>query len=1132
MDIREELEQSRRELLDLSNRNRLLLCSEKSRSGLRIVDELSDDIHRILVSESRSMSFLPGWGDSEEGGGESEGFEFGQPDASDLDPDRHTDTRLQTALSDEQLQKKLLRLYRDSRTLLEEQGVNTLYLALGFLHWKESASSDHIRRAPLILVPVEISRGSVRARFRLTYSNEEIGANLSLEEKLRIEFGIKMPAFPDSEELTPSSYYKRVSRAISKQPAWTVEPDEMQLGFFSFTKLLMYRDLDPAEWPKGKEPYSHEILSGLLGKQGLSRPGDSSIAADAIDEHPEASDLATILDADSSQLRALIEARTARVMVIQGPPGTGKSQTIANLIADAVLRGKKVLFVAEKMAALEVVKRRLDENEIGDACLEIHSRAANKKTVLAELERTLRLGMPIMHDAMEAKLLQLTAARDQLTRYAAAVNQPIGDTGISPRLAFVRERRAMSHLETGAPMVALGQAGEWKLADFNEKRGEVEALQARLSESGHPRLSPYWGSARAVFLPSDREVLFGSLDSVRSAIDDLDLTGRRLADSLGVDPPKNGLDSSRLDFAVKRLAGAPSLEGCKEAAPHWPEVRAQLSRVFDLGDGIASIRGRFREVLLPDAWGRDVLQLRADLRATGGRWFRFILPRWHSARAEFEALCLGESPLNVEAMLRVVDAILDERRLRSQLESERSAYDKVFDSVGDLAENDWPLRRAQAEWVLETRRLISSGDLPGWSLGFDANRAKGPLLQHRALAVSMDRYRTSVRAVIAFLDFDEAAFGPEGFRSLDFQTAKGRIEAMNQRPDSLRALAAYNQKASRLREIGLAALVEAYEQHGSASLNILALFDHCRYSSLVRRAFEERAALREFNRSEHETVAEKFRELDRLQFDIHRCRATLAHYSGLPIGDSGGRMGILRSQMAKKRNRMPIRKLIGQAGPAIQAIKPVFLMSPLSVAQFLPPGSIEFDMVIFDEASQVRAVDSFGAVLRGLQLIVVGDSKQLPPTAFFDSVVREQDEEEEHATTDIESLLKQMEAKGARSTMLRWHYRSRHESLIAFSNRTFYDSRLNVFPSPVRERRLLGLSFRHLPETVYQRGHAKANNPQEAVEVVEAVMQHARQQLELPELERETLLVATFSATATRRRGQRFRTGPAARSHM
>jgi very-short-patch-repair endonuclease len=213
--------------------------------------------------------------------------------------------------------------------------------------------------------------------------------------------------------------------------------------------------------------------------------------------------------------------------------------------------------------------------------------------------------------------------------------------------------------------------------------------------------------------------------------------------------------------------------------------------------------------------------------------------------------------------------------------------------------------------------------------------------------------------------------------------------------------------------------------------------------------------------------------------------------------------------MHKKRRHLPIRTLMEKAGRAIQAIKPVFMMGPMSVAAYVPPGSVAFDLVVFDEASQVKPVDAFGALMRARQAVVVGDSKQLPPTSFFDSVTRgEESTEAEEGTTasvgDMESILSLFLGRGAPERMLRWHYRSQHHSLIAVSNHEFYGSELVVFPSPGGSTRARGLRLRHHPDTVYDRGNT-STNPGEAKHVAEAVMQHAR---ENPDL---TLGVVAFS---------------------
>lgn len=234
------------------------------------------------------------------------------------------------------------------------------------------------------------------------------------------------------------------------------------------------------------------------------------------------------------------------------------------------------------------------------------------------------------------------------------------------------------------------------------------------------------------------------------------------------------------------------------------------------------------------------------------------------------------------------------------------------------------------------------------------------------------------------------------------------------------------------------------------------------------------------------------------------------HAEGRPRGAAGiGPLGVLNAEIARRRGHLPIRKLLEKAGPAIQQLKPVFMMSPLSVAQFLKPGGLKFDILVMDEASQIEPVDALGAIARADQLVVVGDEKQLPPTAFFKKLAGEGEEEPEDdgvliQAKDAESILDLCLAKGLPARMLCWHYRSKHQSLIAVSSREFYENRLFIVPSPYDAVAGMGLKFNLLKDAPYERG-ASRTNPNEARAVAEAVISHARTN------PHQSLGVATFS---------------------
>jgi hypothetical protein len=490
--IETKLERARTELLDLSARNRLLNMprSGKSAKILEVVDERSSEVFRILVQDGRAMTFLPGKAAPGGAGVEAneddqeEIAELAQPEDDGLDErgvaNRHADNRLQTRLTPAGLQKRLLDLYYDARTLEEEQGVNILFLALGSLKWVDPTNDKNVRHAPLMLIPVSLERGNAAEKFKLRWRQEDIAANLSLEAFLDRVHGIKLPTFDSNDEFDLAKYIAAVGEAVAAKPGWSTQEDDIVLGFFSFAKFLMYRDLDPTNWPKSAQLSEHGIIKPLVA-DGFDA-GEPLLSEDAnLDEHIAPPELLHIVDSDSSQSLAIHEVRKGRNLVIQGPPGTGKSQTIANIVAAAVADGKTVLFVAEKMAALEVVKRRLDNAGVGDACLELHSNKANKRAVLEELRRTWELGPP-KGDGAASVNARLAETRGLLNAHAARLHQRTGAPGFTPYqvIGHLTRLRQAGYLPND---LRLDHPEEWSSEQLDERSLLVDELAERVSDT-------------------------------------------------------------------------------------------------------------------------------------------------------------------------------------------------------------------------------------------------------------------------------------------------------------------------------------------------------------------------------------------------------------------------------------------------------------------------------------------------------------------------------------------------------------------------------------------------------------------------------------------------------------------------
>lgn len=266
---------------------------------------------------------------------------------------------------------------------------------------------------------------------------DDIITNLPLQKRMRDDFGIEIPDVEVEDNWTPSSYFGKLRTAIASRSRWDIDCNGIQLGFFSFSKLLMFLDLAVETWPNNAL-VNHLLTRGLL-HAGFEPEDPLYSENDKLDEVLPPSKMFHVVDADASQAQVIEEVRSGLNLVVQGPPGTGKSQTITNIIAAAVKDGKKVLFVAEKMAALSVVHSRLVNVGLRDTCLELHSRSANKKAVIQELNHTLNAthAIPKLPGAPQ----ELTEARDRLNDLSTVMHTPLGTTGESPFSVLARQAR-------------------------------------------------------------------------------------------------------------------------------------------------------------------------------------------------------------------------------------------------------------------------------------------------------------------------------------------------------------------------------------------------------------------------------------------------------------------------------------------------------------------------------------------------------------------------------------------------------------------------------------------------------------------------------------------------------------------
>jgi len=423
------LDRIRTRLLDLTNRNKLLNFKHPNASSLRVVDVPIDPVYgRLRENEKLIFSPVPDPGVHRIDVVTAKDYadELGWNTSFDLSTEEKDDVQSLPVLHyQEPLDTVSRKITAAAKTAIEESGMNMLYLVFGFLEWYESDDSKQPHHAPLVIVPVTIDRTAGKGRVIetvLEYSGEDIETNLSLVEMMRRDFGLEVPLLEDDD--TPERYFDRFADILKLKKRWTIRR-QITLALLSFGKLLMYRDLDPKNWPKDQSIAKHPLVRELF-------EGSKKTEVALADEYPiDAPELQKdvphlIRDADSSQHSALIHALRGQSLVIEGPPGTGKSQTITNLIAAALARGKTVLFVSEKLAALEVVRKRLDDAGLGIFCLEIHSHKTKKGALIADLAQRNKARRTFRDPIdLDRQLSLVDEKKRQLTQYAALINKNI-----------------------------------------------------------------------------------------------------------------------------------------------------------------------------------------------------------------------------------------------------------------------------------------------------------------------------------------------------------------------------------------------------------------------------------------------------------------------------------------------------------------------------------------------------------------------------------------------------------------------------------------------------------------------------------------------------------------------------------
>ena len=994
-----------RKLLDFSLRNNLL----NLRMGRRVIPFVSFDIDvledHIFEREDYSMQAVPTkkhLQPDEFGIYDSRLYkdELQQLVAEDI---RHN--RLNSYLTADELASAQKFLYRESRTALEENGANSLFMVFGMMRWYETEKSVRPRFAPLLLMPVELIRRSGN-QYIVRRRDEEMTINTTLVEMLRQQYQIDLqglqPLPEDESGIDVRSVLATVRTQLASQPRWDVIEESM-LGLFSFNKFVMWNDIHSNAEKMRRSPIIESLFQkSWVGEKetekGTSKPESQNLeTTDAryIDQHVEPHEFAIPVDVDSSQMEAVVESGEGRSFILYGPPGTGKSQTITNMIANALYHGRRVLFVAEKMAALEVVQKRLKKIGLDPFCLELHSNKVTKSHLLRQLQSTLELTRIKDPEEYAQASKDLFEQRQQLSAYIQLLHQK-QPSGLSLYDCICRYEGIdgegivpSAHFVNGLTASKLQEAAE-----------KIETLDTVFAITG----------------PVARHQLQGL-----NIYDPSQQAQMRIAEWL----PQLEKQLQTADSLINHVNGNASFK-----QPHSLNgVRWTASLI----EKFETLTSQYGEGIL----AQDPQQLRTRWNEVLGKWF---LPKFFAKRSFMKGL-------------------------------------RVFRS--DVKEGDVDGLLGQLDGLKQQLREAGLSAMP--TLPPAVTQECKTLLQ-------------GIAQMQELCDFDDE----------NIPALQRLLPQWQQNLSSSRDWAQWCIRKRELQELHLEKVVD-YMNHESVSAHAAAqAMLKGTYKYMAMQIVDSEPKLQMFNGLLFEDAIAKYRDMAKQFQELTKkmlyCKLAANVPSQALKPTAITELGVLKRYIATNGRGATIRHIMDQIPTLLPKLCPVMLMSPISVAQFIDLDQPPFDIVCFDEASQMPTSEAVGAIARGKALICVGDPKQMPPTSFFATNAVD---EEEADIDDMESILDDCITLSLPARYLTWHYRSKHESLIAFSNAQYYESKLYTFPS-VDDR---ASKVQLIPiDGTYDYGKTRCNRAE-----AEAIVKEVVRRLSDDELAKRSVGIVSFS---------------------
>lgn len=1010
-------------------------------------------------------------------------------------------------------ENRLLDIFTQAQVSNEESGVSTLFLALGMLERHHTKAATKVVLSPLIFIPVEIIRKGL-SDYQIYRGDDESRVNVTLINKLKEDYGLEFPLIEDSLPTDESGIdipqiINHFSEVISKHDnTWKINPSAY-IGHFSYSKYLMWKDLDDLDIDTLIK--THPLFAKLVDPEHKQYIAEKSFPIDdLLDEDYHPIQVFCPTSADSSQLAAVIAAKQGKSFVLHGPPGTGKSQTITNIIAQCLSDNRTVLFVSEKRVALDVVYNRLKECGLAPFCLELHSNKSSKREVLDQFNDTLSFtyNNEKTPEYWKEKCDELDKIRRDLNSYVQAIHS-IRSTGESYYLGIsvLTKNRKIRYVPLTWPVYA-----NFSKQDLEIRRSYVESLINTIKYIGNPVFSPWNPSRVTECTPQYKNSIFSILNDLKDASDKFAKISQSGFKLIFKGCSNFELITLKKFIEIVTIINESNVTISQELLlyPDFESDEDEFRTLISIGIERDNLKEQILSKFSPEIFSINIEEL-SSLLSQGG-----LINNWR-IKNYLKSLALNELGDNeaISSYIKTLERLDEIDIIIGEIEEDAS---KLFGPYWNDGVPDWKNLETIIDLTKVLRQIvfsISNNEKDSLKILENLVNILNKTNEDGEVSIKLRRgftniiklYRNTIKVLDNFcsiLLISHIGIS-ENDEYLSFlQSLDSKIKLWIENIPQLNTWCQYQKIRRDCIEVGLEGLINEIESNNLQVHDVQNIFDKSYYQWWIENIRTNDPVIKQYYKPDHEATIRRLKHIDNEYQALVKEQIVSRLYSRLLNWDLSKETEkeILIKQIKRKRNNISVRLLFQNIPTIFPILKPCILMSPISVSQYLSSDD-KFDVVIFDEASQIPIWDAIGSIVRGKQVIIVGDPKQMPPSNYYQRIAIGGGGAN-NLFENLENVLDDCIASRIPEIHLKWHYRSRHESLIAFSNYWFYKNALMTFPSPhtnsaVTLRRISG---------IYDGGvRGSHTNKIEAEIVVNEIIQR----LKSPQHSHDSIGVVTFN---------------------